>query len=59
MEKELNSFSRGLRDGIPICLGYLSVAFAFGIFTVGHGLTIWEAVMILSLIHISEPTRPY
>ena len=46
MEKELNSFSRGLRDGIPICLGYLSVAFAFGIFTVGHGLTIWEAVMI-------------
>ena len=46
MEKETNSFSQGLRDGMPICLGYLSVAFAFGIFTVSHGLTAWEAVMI-------------
>ena len=43
MEKETNSFSQGLRDGMPICLGYLSVAFAFGIFTVSHGLTAWEA----------------
>lgn len=46
MEKETNSFSQGLRDGMPICLGYLSVAFAFGIFTVSHGLTAWEAVVI-------------
>ncbi|MBR3058674.1 MAG: AzlC family ABC transporter permease [Clostridiales bacterium] len=39
-------FVRGLRDGIPICLGYLSVSFAFGIFTVGQGLTIWQAILI-------------
>lgn len=31
---------------MPICLGYLSVAFAFGIFAVGKGLTPWEALLI-------------
>ena len=46
MENENNSFTQGLRDGVPICLGYLSVAFAFGIFTVGNGLSAWEAVLI-------------
>ena len=25
-----NSFAKGLQDGIPIGLGYLSVAFTFG-----------------------------
>lgn len=44
-EKSLN-FAQGLRDGLPICLGYLAVSFAFGIFTVGEGLTVWEALMI-------------
>ena len=36
----------GIRDGIPICLGYLSVSFAFGIFATSSGLSILEAVMI-------------
>ena len=36
----------GLRDGVPICLGYLSVSFAFGIFAVNSGLTFWEALLI-------------
>ena len=36
----------GLRDGIPICLGYLSVAFAFGIFATSSGLSALEAVLI-------------
>lgn len=44
MKKTL--FLRGISDGIPICLGYLSVAFAFGIFSVGSGLSIWESVLI-------------
>lgn len=39
-------FSRGIVDGIPICLGYLSVSFAFGIFAVESGLEIWQAVLI-------------
>jgi len=43
---EQNSFARGVRDGIPICLGYLSVSFAFGIFAVGQGLAVWQALLI-------------
>jgi len=39
-------FNKGLRDGLPICLGYLSVSFAFGIFTVGLGLSVWQAILI-------------
>ena len=44
--REQNSFVQGIRDGIPICLGYLSVSFAFGIFAVDCGLNIWEALLI-------------
>lgn len=44
--KEHNSFIKGITDGLPICVGYLSVAFAFGIFAVSNGLDIWQAVMI-------------
>ena len=43
---EINSFRKGLRDGIPICLGYLSVAFAFGILATSKGLSVLEAVLI-------------
>ncbi len=41
-----NTFLKGIIDGIPICLGYLSVAFAFGIFSVSNGLTAAEALLI-------------
>lgn len=41
-----NSFLRGLRDGLPICLGYIPVAFAFGIFAVSSGIPILETVLI-------------
>lgn len=40
------AFARGIADGIPICLGYFSVAFAFGIFSVKSGLTPLEALLI-------------
>ena len=43
---ENNSFIKGLRDGVPICLGYISVAFAFGILATSSGLSIAEAVLI-------------
>lgn len=39
-------FLSGMRDGIPIGLGYLSVSFGFGILAVGLGLSPWEAWMI-------------
>ncbi|MBR4296502.1 MAG: AzlC family ABC transporter permease [Clostridia bacterium] len=43
---ENNSFRMGIRDGVPIFLGYLSVSFAFGIFAVDSGLSIFEALLI-------------
>lgn len=45
-KNENNNFLMGLRDGVPICLGYLSVSFAFGIFAVSSGLSFWEATLI-------------
>ncbi|MBQ7387012.1 MAG: AzlC family ABC transporter permease [Clostridia bacterium] len=47
--QENNNFRMGLRDGIPIALGYLSVSFAFGIFATGSGLSVLEAVLISAL----------
>ncbi len=41
-----NSFRNGISDGIPIGLGYLSVAFTFGIMAVEGGLPIAVAVLI-------------
>ena len=46
---ENNNFKIGLRDGLPIGLGYLSVSFAFGIFAVASGLSVWETVLISML----------
>lgn len=40
------SYVRGLKDGLPIALGYLSVSFAFGIQATMAGLTPVQAVLI-------------
>ena len=45
-EKKTNDFLSGLKDGMPICIGYFSVAFAFGIFAVANGITTLEALLI-------------
>jgi len=39
-------FIKGFMDGMPIGIGYLSVAFAFGIFAVSNGLSSLEALLI-------------
>ena len=39
-------FGKGIRHGIPIALGYLSVSFAFGMKAVGDALTWLQAVLI-------------
>ncbi len=39
-------FKRGLKDGIPIALGYLSVSFGFGIMAVNNGISVLAAVVI-------------
>ena len=41
-----NVFFKGLRDGIPISLGYLSVSFGFGILCINLGLSVAAAVGI-------------
>ena len=41
-----DEFTAGLRDGIPICLGYLSVSFTFGVMCTENGLPFWLAVLI-------------
>lgn len=41
-----NSFRKGIADGIPICLGYLAVSFAFGISSANMGLSVLEALLI-------------
>ncbi len=42
----MNGFVKGLRDGIPIALGYLAVSFSFGILGVKYGLSVSETVII-------------
>ena len=44
---------RGLRDGIPIGLGYLSVSFGFGITAVRLGISVLNAV-IISLTNLTS-----
>lgn len=39
-------FFEGVRDGLPICLGYFSVSMAFGMTAVLSGIPLWAAVMI-------------
>ena len=43
---EMESYIRGVKAGIPIGLGYLSVSFTFGIMAVSYGFTWWQAVLI-------------
>ena len=42
-------FADGLKAGIPIGLGYLSVSFTFGIIAVSYGFYWWQAVLISML----------
>ena len=41
-----SKFLRGITHGIPICLGYLSVSFGFGILAVKAGLSVFQAAAI-------------
>ena len=50
---ETNSFKKGLKNGLPIAIGYFSVSFAFGIFAIENGLTVFQAV-IISLLNLTS-----
>ena len=42
----IKNFTEGLKAGIPIALGYLSVSFTFGIIAVSYGFYPWQATLI-------------
>lgn len=45
-ENQALTFKKGLKDGLPICLGYISVSFAFGMTATQGGLPVWVALLI-------------
>ena len=46
LDKDALTFQKGLKDGLPICLGYISVSFAFGMMATQGGLPVWVALLI-------------
>lgn len=53
MKKNFKFFKRGMRDGIPIALGYFAVAFALGIEAKQAGLTAFEALLLAGTTNAS------
>lgn len=45
MPREGLTFQNGIKDGLPICLGYFSVSFAFGIAAMQAGLPAWGPIL--------------
>lgn len=41
--KKDSDFIKGLKDGLPICIGYISVAIAFGVVIADNFLPSWVA----------------
>ena len=53
MDKTVSQYRQGLRDGIPIALGYVAVSFSFGILGSLGGLSWWQSVLI-SLTNVTS-----
>ena len=49
----MKEYLKGLKGGLPICLGYISVSFAFGIMATRGGLSLIQAV-IISLTNLTS-----
>ena len=49
----IKEFKAGIKDGIPICLGYFSVSTAFGVSAVKMGMPVWLAVL-MSLTNLTS-----
>lgn len=45
-ERYVIMIKRGLKDGIPIALGYFSVSFSFGILAASNGFLWWQALLV-------------
>ena len=56
MEKSIlinGEFKKGLKDGVPIALGYLSVSFSVGIMAVSGGLSVFQGAL-MSLTNVTS-----
>lgn len=42
----MKDLPRGMKDGLPIALGYISVSFTFGLMAVSAGMSWWQAALI-------------
>lgn len=49
------TFIEGITDSLPIVIGYLPVAFAFGLSSVKLGFTPWEDLLFLHHLCWSQP----
>lgn len=45
--------AKGIKDGIPIALGYFPVSFTFGILAASYGFSWWEATL-LSMLNLTS-----
>jgi len=43
---EENRFNKGIKDGFPVFLGYFGVSFAFGIYAVANGISVFHTLLI-------------
>ena len=49
----MTEFTKGIKKGIPIALGYLSVSFTFGVKAANGGMPVWAAVA-MSLTNLTS-----
>ncbi len=52
-ETKLGNWKKGVKDGIPVCLGYFAVSFAFGIQAALAGLSAFDATL-LSFLNVTS-----
>ncbi len=52
-QQRTGEFVQGVKDGLPIGLGYFPVAFTLGIMAISQGMNWWEATMI-SLFNLTS-----
>ena len=50
---EQNSFKKGIVDGLPICIGYFAVSFAFGVSVVSGGME-WYIATVMSFTNLTS-----
>lgn len=44
--EKISAFKHGIIKGLPICFGYIPVAFTFGLMAVQYGMPVWLATFI-------------